>query len=172
MEMAMTMGFDVVLIEKPPQGLRERMGSGTYNIFEPEKKTRYGKERELRVLFTINKEAEREKYIVEEQNDLSRGGPGIQVFDMYEKLWKEERIEEEERGEKASWQKGRKMRLMNIHDQKLNGNLISKRRYIMELDNWEDIIDDRTILVGNSHIHNPIWGSLEIKNSAHMIKLT
>jgi hypothetical protein len=38
MEMAMTMGFDVVLIEKPPQGLRERMDSGTYNIFEPEKK--------------------------------------------------------------------------------------------------------------------------------------
>jgi hypothetical protein len=92
----------VVLIEKPPQDLRERMGSGIYNIFEPEKKMRYGKERELWVWFTINKEAEREKYIVEEQNDLSRGGPGIQVFDMYEKLWKEERIEEEERGEEAS----------------------------------------------------------------------
>jgi hypothetical protein len=64
------------------------------------------------------------------------------------------------------------MRLMNIHDQKLNGNLISKRRYIMELDNWEDIIHDHTILLGNSNIHNPIWGSLETKNSTYMIKLT
>ncbi|KAI5783113.1 hypothetical protein FPQ18DRAFT_396546 [Pyronema domesticum] len=42
----------------------------------------------------------------------------------------------------------------------------------MELDNWDDIIDNRTILAGDFNAYNPMWGSLETTNSAHIIRLT
>jgi hypothetical protein len=42
---------------------------------------------------------------------------------------------------------------------------------MMELENWEEIIDNRTILVGDFNMHNPRWGSNKQKDSDHIISI-
>jgi hypothetical protein len=42
---------------------------------------------------------------------------------------------------------------------------------MMELENWEEIIDNRTILAGDFNTHNPRWGNNKQKDSDHIISI-
>jgi hypothetical protein len=102
METATTMAYDMVLIQKPPIGLEGRnITSGTFTLYKPTQTEKYNN-RIARVWLAINKQAEVERYILEEGNDLS-SSPDIQIFDVYENVWKKENQEsEEERNNKKA----------------------------------------------------------------------
>jgi hypothetical protein len=94
LETATTMNFDIVLIQEPPMGLRgKNISSGTFTFHKPEPDPLFN-DRPARVWLAVNKTAEREKYVLEERNDLS-ANPDIQIFDFYEKIWRKEKTEED-----------------------------------------------------------------------------
>jgi hypothetical protein len=39
------------------------------------------------------------------------------------------------------------------------------------MENWNDIIDNRTILAGDFNVHDPLWGSHKRKDSSHITNL-
>jgi endonuclease/exonuclease/phosphatase family metal-dependent hydrolase len=158
------MKYDIALIQEPPVGKRAKMTSRKFNIYKPEKTENF-KKRNPRLWSAVNKEKERNEFIVEERTDMSTS-PDVQIFDMYYMKWREHVREGEKKCEK-----GRKTRIVNMYDQNIKGNEAGRRRGILELEGWEEIIDERTIIAGDFNAHDPRWGSTSTKNSEHIIKL-
>jgi hypothetical protein len=162
--MATDLNFDMVLIQQPLVGKRGKEMPRTFNIYKPEKTEKY-KRRNPRVWVAVNKEKEKNNLIVEERTDVSES-PDVQIFDIYEKIWKKNCKEDEQR-----WKKGRKTRIINVYDQKIKGNKEGKRRGLLEIERWNEIIDGRTILAGDFNAHDPLWGSTTAKNSEHILQM-
>jgi hypothetical protein len=157
------MGFYIVLIQEPPMGKRRKITAGNYSLYKPENSEKYN--RVPRVWLAIHKQSEKDKYILEERNGLSES-PDIQIFDIYQK------IRLQNRGEtKRNWKKGRRTRIVNIYDQKIKKNPTERRRGMMELKNWQEIIDKPTILAGDFNAHDPTWGLTKTENSTYIIEL-
>jgi hypothetical protein len=79
---------------------------------------------------------------------------------------------EKERGQRkdevCAWHRGRRMRIINIYDQNIKKNAPGKQRGILEIENWNEIIDNNTILAGDFNAHDPLWGSHKTKDSSHI----
>lgn len=105
-ESATVMDFDVVLIQEPPIGIRGNTSSATFTTYRPEPNMKYNK-REARVWYAMSRKAEREKYVLEERDNLSKS-PDIQIFDVYEKMWIKEgdKNKEKERNKIESRKQG------------------------------------------------------------------
>jgi hypothetical protein len=83
----------------------------------------------------------------------------------------EENKKQEKEKEEQRWAKGQRTRIVNVYVQRIKNNPVGKRRGMMELENWEEIIDNRTILAGDFNMHNPRWGSNKQKDSDHIISI-
>jgi hypothetical protein len=70
--------------------------------------------------------------------------------------------------EEYAWHKGRRMRIVNIYDQNIKRNPLGEERGVLEIENWNDIIDNRTTLVGDFNAHDPLLGSHKTKDSSHI----
>jgi hypothetical protein len=77
------MKFDIVWIQEPRiWKKRAKVSSRRYSFYNPEKFTK-SNNRDLRGWITLENQANKEKYIMEDRDDLSKS-PDIQVFNMYE----------------------------------------------------------------------------------------
>jgi hypothetical protein len=119
METATTMAYDMVLIQEPAIGLEGcNITSGTFTLYKPTQTEKYNN-RIARVWLAIHKQAEVERHILEERNDLS-SSPDIQVFDVYEKVWKKENQESEEERNNKKAEKEKKKKIKRRKEKKKN----------------------------------------------------
>jgi endonuclease/exonuclease/phosphatase family metal-dependent hydrolase len=54
---------------------------------------------------------------------------------------------------------------------KIKKNALGKQGGILEIGNWNEIIDNHTILAGDFNAHDPLWGSHKTKDSSHIKNL-
>jgi hypothetical protein len=78
---------------------------------------------------------------------------------------------EKKRGQRkyevCAWHKGSRMRITKIYDQNIKKTPPRKQRGILEIENWNEIIDNRTILAGDFNAHDPLWGSHKTSQLPH-----
>jgi hypothetical protein len=127
METATTIAYNMVLIQEPPIGLEGRnITSGTFALYKPIQTEKYNN-RIARVWLAINKQAEVERYILEERNDLS-SSPDIQIFDVYEKVGKKKTKDAKKKGTTKKQKKKKKKKIKIKKREKEKQNVFKQRR--------------------------------------------